>query len=259
MFLSAQSLKRMSCWRFAIAVHIKASETPRNLPKLSLLCCCSTHTHHHGSRSGVHERRRDSACVLCVCMLRGVRRMYRAGEGESVVAWASPSTWWMPAPRASIGHHAGPQHQQHESGVAEAVRAETVEITRINCGSDAGGEGAPPFGPCTSNEQGARGHPHHDSLAHTSFVMVCMCSRSSSCTPCCPPRFRLFSIHEPTSTRSVERGEEVFLTRSHTPAHMYLVCRCALLLSRKRQLMRRRARHDCFRLFSIYESSRSVG
>jgi hypothetical protein len=139
-------------------------------------------------------------CPVCVCcvMCRGVCRMDRAGGGESVVAWSPPSAWWMPAPRASIGHHAGPQHQQHESEVVEAVRAETVEITRINCGLDGGGEGAPPFGPCTT--QGTRGHPHHNCFAHTSFVTVCVCSCSSSCYT--PARcFRLSSPPPPAMSR----------------------------------------------------------
>jgi hypothetical protein len=64
---------------------------------------------------------------------------------------------------------------------------------------------------------------------------------------CCaplPPPHATFSNHEPPSRWSVERGEEAFLTLSHTPAHMYLVCHCALLLSRKWHLVRRRARHS---------------
>lgn len=187
-----------------------------------------------------------SCGCVCYVVCRDVRRMDRAGEAARVVAWAPPSAWWMLAPMAPIGHHAGPQHQQHESGVIEAVRAETVEITRINCDSDGGGEGAPPFGPCTT--QGARGRPHHDSLAHTSFVMVCVCSCSSSCTPAAH-RFRLTtpppsSSHELPSTRSVERGDGDLFSLVHTVAHMYLACGSGLLLSRKWHLVRSGAGHS---------------
>jgi hypothetical protein len=154
-------------------------------------------------------------CASCVCSSptgsRCVRLCTRPRRvADSVVGRASPLAGVKPVPTPTDRHHTTSARLQHESGVAEAVRAETVEKTRINYGVRAGGMRPEPN--CSRATQGPQGHvdTHSPSPSLCSLVCVCRCrcptSHRAAARVRSPPAPQPETSTAPTGETSEARG-----------------------------------------------------